>query len=75
MPRMRLNENSPEAEKVAELFDFMEKNKVSIQILDWRTIVTVNGKDFEIEDMDNGEPVKDFPASMEWKLCYDKVPA
>jgi histidinol phosphatase-like PHP family hydrolase len=68
----RLKREHPDAKKVDELFRFLEKNNITLEFNSYGTIITINDKEYELKDNEDGRPLDTIPPSFEYKLTFNK---
>jgi hypothetical protein len=68
----RLKREAAEFKHLDEFFSIMEKMGISIAFGSYSTLVTINGKEFELRDAEDGRQIDELPPSFEYKLTFDK---
>jgi len=73
MATYRLAEHHPAMKALNELWQKADELGINICVISECAIVTINGKDFKLQDIENSDyPMTEFPPSCEFKLTYEK---
>jgi len=70
--RMILKNNHPLIQKLDKLLAYADELGIQIDYSWNNSVVTYQGKDYKLLDIDNNEPVSIFPPQLEYKLIYEK---
>mgnify|MGYP001210670310 CR=1 FL=1 len=74
MARKRLGENHPFMKKINALYDYMDREGISIEYPGGNKLLIIdhlNQQEYDLLDLDSSEPITIFPPIFEFKLTLD----
>lgn len=74
MARKRITDNHPFMKKVNALYDYMEKEGITIEYPGGNKLIIIdhtNQREYALLDVDSNESMMVFPPSSEFKLTFD----
>lgn len=74
MARKRLTDNHPFMKKVNELYEYMEKQGITIEYPGGNKLIIIdhsNQQEYDLLDQDSNEGIMVFPAGVEFKLSFE----
>ena len=71
--KMRIRDHHIDKVKFDKVVNYAQEMGVLFTFYGHKTIVSINGTEYDLEDVDSGDQVSEFPPIMDYKLTYEKV--
>lgn len=74
MARKRLSDKHPFMKKINALYDYMDREGISIEYPGGNKLLIIdhlNHREYDLLDSDDGGPILEFPTGVEFKLSFE----